>query len=87
MLIKFVLPLLKKTGTTIRVLVDSWYMKAPFILPLRDLDLNLIGQVRKDTALFEPPVQIDKKREDDLVNMAVTGHLSALQNCLSKRKR
>jgi hypothetical protein len=61
MLIKFVLPLLKKTGSTIRVLVDSWYMKAPFILPLLELDLDLIGQARKDTALFESPVPIDKK--------------------------
>lgn len=61
MLVKFVLPILKKTGKTIRVLVDSWYMKAPFVVPLLELGLNVIGQVRKDTALFEPPAQTDKK--------------------------
>lgn len=61
MLVKFVLPILKKTGKTIRVLVDSWYIKAPFVLPLLELGLNVIGQVRKDTVLFEPPVQADKK--------------------------
>lgn len=55
MMIKSVLPLLKKNSETQRVLVDSWYMKAPFVLPLLECGLHVIGQARKDTALFEPP--------------------------------
>lgn len=61
MLIKFVLPILKMTGKTIRVFVDSWYMKAPFVLPLLALGLDVIGQARKDTALFEAPAHKAKK--------------------------
>jgi hypothetical protein len=61
MLIKFVLPILKKSGKTIRVFVDSWYMKAPFVLPLLKIGLDVIGQARKDTALFESPEKTTKK--------------------------
>lgn len=61
MIIKFVLPTLNKVGKHVRVLVDSWYMKSPFILPLVELGLDVIGQVRKDTALFAPPEQTGKK--------------------------
>ena len=61
MLIKFVLPMLETTGKTIRVFVDSWYMKAPFVLPLLERGLDVIGQARKDTALFESPEKTTKK--------------------------
>jgi hypothetical protein len=61
MLIKFILPILQKAGKTIRVLVDSWYMKAPFVLPLLMLGLHVIGQARKDTALFESPLPTTRK--------------------------
>lgn len=55
-LIKVLLPLFRKTGEeTIRCLVDAWYMKANFILPLLRRAVHVIGQVRKDTALFEDP--------------------------------
>jgi len=38
-----------------RVLVDSWYMRKRFVLPLLGRGLRIIGQVRRDTALFLPP--------------------------------
>jgi len=38
-----------------RVLVDSWYMRRRFVLPLLSRGLRIIGQVRRDTALFLPP--------------------------------
>ena len=38
-----------------RVLVDSWYMRKRFVLPLLNRGLRIIGQVRRDTALFLPP--------------------------------
>jgi len=57
-LIKLVLPWFKSTGNEIfRCLVDAWYMKRTFILPLIDLGIQVIGQVRKDTALFLEPIK------------------------------
>ena len=37
-----------------RVLVDSWYMRRRFVLPLLSRGLRIIGQARRDTALFLP---------------------------------
>ncbi len=39
----------------ILVLMDAWYMKGPLVLEALKLELNVIGQVRKDTALFLLP--------------------------------
>jgi len=38
-----------------RLLIDSWFMRASLILPLLEQDVRIIGQVRRDTALFLPP--------------------------------
>ncbi len=48
---------------TIRLLVDAWYMKGPLILPLLGefANLEIIGQVRRDTALFHPPTAEEQK--------------------------
>lgn len=63
-LVRAVLSSFKKTGEEkIRCLVDAWYMKCPFVLPLLKRGVHVIGQVRKDTALFkEPPAPSKKKR-------------------------
>jgi Endonuclease domain/DDE superfamily endonuclease len=37
------------------VLVDSWCMRKRFVLPLLSRALRIIGQIRRDTALFLPP--------------------------------
>ena len=37
-----------------RVLVDSWYMRRRLVLPLVSRGMRIIGQVRRDTALFLP---------------------------------
>jgi hypothetical protein len=59
-MVKYVLPLFRKKGTeVIRCLVDAWYMKAPFILPLLNLGVHVIGQVRKDTVLYDGPPQTE----------------------------
>jgi hypothetical protein len=42
-----------------RVLVDSWYMRRRFVLPLVSRGMRIIGQVRRDTALFLPPEPVD----------------------------
>lgn len=41
----------------LRVLFDSWYMRRQLILPLRERDIQIVGQVRRDTALFMRPPQ------------------------------
>ena len=45
----------QKSDETIRCLIDAWYMKANFVLPLLRHRVHVIGQVRKDTALYEAP--------------------------------
>ena len=55
-IIRAILPIFKNAQiTTLRVLADAWFMKANFILPLAKRGVSVIGQVRKDTALFLPP--------------------------------
>ena len=39
----------------IRVLMDAWFMRARLIQPLLNRGMQIIGQVRRDTALFLPP--------------------------------
>ena len=40
----------------VRVLFDSWFMRARLVLPLLQRQIRVIGQARIDTALFLPPV-------------------------------
>ena len=40
----------------VRVLFDSWFMRARLVLPLLRQQIRVIGQARIDTALFLPPV-------------------------------
>jgi len=42
-----------------RVLVDSWYMRRRVVVPLLTRGMRIIGQVRRDTALFMPPAPAD----------------------------
>jgi len=46
----------------VRVLMDSWYMRRILLFALLAQDCTFIGQVRKDTALYLPPVRIAGKR-------------------------
>lgn len=45
-----------------RLLIDSWFMRKSLILPLLDQQVRIIGQVRRDTALFLPPEPEPKRR-------------------------
>jgi hypothetical protein len=42
-------------GKPVRVLFDSWFMRARLVLPLLQRRLRVIAQARRDTALFLPP--------------------------------
>jgi hypothetical protein len=46
----------------IRVLFDSWFMRARLVLPLLQRQFHVIGQARYDTALFLPPLPPTGKR-------------------------
>jgi len=60
LLMKTVAPFFREAGEDIilRCLVDCWYMKSTFILPLFKLGIQVIGQARKDTVLFAKPIPI-----------------------------
>jgi len=49
-------------GRRVTLLVDSWYMRKTLIFPALSLGYQVIGQVRKDTALYRPPPEPDGRR-------------------------
>lgn len=49
------------SATSIRLLLDAWYMKRPLLLPLIKKGVVIIGQVRRDTALYLFPNPPTKK--------------------------
>mgnify|MGYP000978946121 FL=1 len=46
----------------VRLLIDAWFMRRGLILPLLEQQVRIIGQVRRDTALFLPPQPEPKRR-------------------------
>jgi len=50
-----------KHSRPIRILLDAWYTKAPLMLQLIKKGITVIGQVRKDTALFLEPVSVPRR--------------------------
>ena len=45
-----------------RLLIDAWFMRKSLILPLLEQRVRIIGQVRRDTALYFPPEPEPKRR-------------------------
>ena len=45
-----------------RLLIDAWFMRRSLLLPLLEQRVRIIGQVRRDTALFLPPQAEPKRR-------------------------
>ncbi|MBL8406340.1 MAG: transposase [Candidatus Accumulibacter sp.] len=45
-----------------RLLIDAWFMRRSLILPLIAQGVRIIGQVRRDTALYLPPEAEPKRR-------------------------
>ena len=45
----------------ILLLCDAWYMKEPLLAPLLKQHIHSIGQIRKDSLLFLPPVNSKKR--------------------------
>jgi len=46
---------------SVRLLLDSWYMRGALLLSALKSGMQVIGQVRKDTALFRVPEQRTKR--------------------------
>ena len=91
MLIKLVLPWFNnlKNKLVMRVLVDCWYMKRTFILPMMELGIKAIGQVRKDTALFfEPePISTNKRGRPQKILKILFRHFSFFELWDPKSKK
>ena len=49
-------------GRKVRLLVDAWYMKGPLLSDLMREKIAVIGQVRRDTALYLSPPPVTEKR-------------------------
>lgn len=45
-----------------RLLIDAWFMRRSLIVPLLEQQVRIIGQVRRDTALYLPPQPEPKRR-------------------------
>jgi hypothetical protein len=52
----------RKHVKDVRLLIDAWFMRRSLILPLLEQQVRIIGQVRRDTALFLPPQPEPKRR-------------------------
>ena len=58
-LVRGLAPVMK--GKPVRILFDAWFMRARLVLPLLSRQMRIIGQARRDTALFLPPVKLEKR--------------------------
>jgi hypothetical protein len=58
-LIRVITPVFEKLS--VRLLLDSWYMRGSLLLAALKSGMQIIGQVRKDTALFRVPEQRTKR--------------------------
>ncbi len=57
-LVRGLAPVMK--GKPVRILFDAWFMRARLVLPLLSREIRVIGQARRDTALFLPPAVLVK---------------------------
>lgn len=58
-LIRVITPVFEKFS--VRLLLDSWYMRGTLLFAALNSGMQVIGQVRKDTALFRVPDQTTKR--------------------------
>ena len=60
-LLRVIAPVFAQGEKKVFTLVDSWYMKWPYLEYVLSLGYHAIGQVRRDTALFGIPVKTGKR--------------------------
>ncbi len=71
-------------GKKVFTLVDSWYMKWPYLKYVLDLGFHAIGQVRRDTALYGIPVLTGKRGRPRKFGDKFTPEMVA---CLPERRK
>jgi phenylpyruvate tautomerase PptA (4-oxalocrotonate tautomerase family) len=60
-LVEWLVPLLKKAGKTVWIVVDGGYTKAPFLKRVLKLSrVDVVGRLRKDAALRDLPPKLKK---------------------------
>ncbi|KFB75540.1 MAG: hypothetical protein AW06_003372 [Candidatus Accumulibacter cognatus] len=65
----------------VRWLIDAGFMRSTLILPLLELQVRIIGQVRSDTALFLPPEAESRNVEDASASTAGGSMLRCAKPC------
>lgn len=66
----------------IRVLFDSWFMRARLVLPLLHRGCQVMGQARWDTALYlPPPPRSGRGRPRKFGDKLTRDHINALPSC------
>jgi hypothetical protein len=70
-----------------RLLIDAWFMRKSLILPLLEQKVRIIGQVRRDTALYlqpepEPKRRGPKRKYGERLDMAMLDTLPAQERNL-----
>lgn len=61
-LVEWIVPLLKKAGKTVWVVIDGGYTKRPFLERVLKTGATVVGRLRKDAALFDVPPVVKQRR-------------------------
>lgn len=59
-LVEWIVPLLRKAGKTVWIVVDGGYTKRPFLERALQTGATVVGRLRKDAALFDVPSPLKK---------------------------
>ncbi|MGB6910096.1 MAG: transposase, partial [Methyloceanibacter sp.] len=59
-LVEWIVPLLKKAGNTISIVIDGGYTKRPFLKRALKTGVTVVGRLRKDAALRDLPPKLRK---------------------------
>jgi len=60
-LVEWIVPLLKRAGKTVWVVIDGGYTKRPFLRRALKTGVTIVGRLRKDAALHDLPPQRKKR--------------------------
>ena len=59
-LVEWVVPILKKAGKTVWIVIDGGYTKRPFLKRAMKQGVTIVGRLRKDSALRDLPPKLEK---------------------------
>ncbi|MCH7688232.1 MAG: transposase [Planctomycetes bacterium] len=61
-LVEWIVPILKKAGKTVWIVIDGGYTKRPFLQRALKTGVTIVGRLRKDAALRDLPPKLKKGR-------------------------